>query len=63
MKTQRKKDEWDSINYENLTSKENELIRKARRNGFAEFYAAFPNWQSQGINTLKAAKEYLNKIK
>ena len=63
MKAQIKKDEWDSINYENLTSKENELIRKARRNGFAEFYPALPNWESQGINTLKAAKEHLNKIK
>lgn len=63
MKAKLKKDEWDSINYENLTSKENELIRKARRNGFAEFYPAYPNWQSQGTNTLKAAKEYLIKIK
>lgn len=54
-----KKDEWDSINYDNLTPEENELIRKARRAGFAEFYPMFPSWTDQGINTLKAAKQFL----
>lgn len=57
MKT--KKDQWDNINYENLTKEENNIIRTARRKGYAVFYPAFPNWQSQGINTLNGAKEYL----
>lgn len=53
-----KKDEWDSINYDNLTKEENEIIRKARRNGFASFFPMYPSWQDQGINTLKAAIKY-----
>ena len=54
-----KKDQWDNINYENLTKDENNIIRSARRKGFDAFYPALPNWESQGINTLKGAKEYL----
>lgn len=55
-----KKDEWDSINYDNLTNEENEIIRKARRNGFASFWPMYPSWEDQGINTLNGAKEFLN---
>ena len=33
-----KKDQWDNINYENLTKDENNIIRTARRKGFDAFF-------------------------
>ena len=49
-------DDWDGINYGDLTSEENELIRKARRAGFAAFY---PMGERTGELTLKAAQKFL----
>jgi hypothetical protein len=62
MKTTKKtKDQWDEINYPELTKEENQTIRKARRLGFGDFYPAFPNAETQSKRTLNGAVEYINK--
>lgn len=48
-------DEWDEINYPDLTAEENTDIRVARRLGYAVFY---PN-TSPGSVTLKGARKFL----
>lgn len=60
---EKKKDQWDEIHYDNLSPNENELIRFARRRGFAEFFPMSTNWEAQGINTLKAAIKFLDNLK
>jgi hypothetical protein len=52
-------DEWQSINYPELTAEENTDIRVARRLGLAVMYPAYPNAEAQSRNTLKAARAYL----
>jgi len=59
MKTKKKKDQWSTIHYPDISFEENELIRFARRNGFAEFY---PCYENQGALTLKGANKFLAKI-
>jgi len=61
--TKKPKDQWDEINYPELTKEENEIIRKARRLGFADFYPAFPNAETQSKITLSGAIEHINKLK
>ncbi len=53
------KDEWDEITYPTLSAEENELIREARRKGFAIFY---PYTATCDQNTLRAAKEHLDSL-
>ena len=48
-------DEWDEINYPDLTPEQNTDIRVARRLGYAMFY---PN-TLPGEVTLKGARKYL----
>jgi hypothetical protein len=57
---EKSKDQWDEINYPELTKDENQIIRKARRLGFADFYPSFPNAETQSKNTLNGAIKYLN---
>ena len=49
-------DEWQSINYEELTAEENTDIRVARRLGYAMF---FPNGPDCGRVTLRGARKYI----
>lgn len=48
-------DKWTSITYPTLTDDENELIRKARRDGYGVFYPV----GKQDEATLRGAKEFL----
>lgn len=60
MKTKKMRiDEWAEINYPELTEAENELIRDARRKGFANFYPAFPDAMTQSLKTLEGAEKFL----
>jgi len=59
MKTKKKKDQWSTIHYPNISDADNDLIRIARRNGFAVFY---PASDFQDALTLEAAKKFLDRI-
>lgn len=52
-------DEWSEIRYPELNAQQNELIREARRKGFADFYPAFPDGRTQSFNTLSGAIVFL----
>lgn len=45
-----------------LTDNENEEIREARREGFAEFWPVYPNGEAQANNTLRGARRFLRGI-
>ena len=45
--------------FSELTREENKIIHKARIEGFASFYPAYPSAESQARDTLKGAKEFL----
>jgi cystathionine beta-lyase/cystathionine gamma-synthase len=53
-------DQWDRINYPELSPAENEEIRRARRQGFAAMFSAYPNAEAQAKRTLDAARKFLN---
>ncbi len=53
------RDQWDSITYPSLTDAENDVIRTARRKGFADFYPAYPTAESQDLQTLASARAFM----
>lgn len=55
----KRQDEWDTIKYPTLTDSENERIRLARRSGFALFFPAVPDGETQDSRTLEMAERFL----
>lgn len=55
----KQQDAWDLVNYPELDSHQNEIIRIARRLGFADFFPSVPSAQAQAENTYAAAKKFL----
>jgi hypothetical protein len=55
-------DQWDNINYPELSAEDNELIRKARRAGYAAMFPAFPTAEAQSRNTLNGARKFLREV-
>ena len=52
-------DQWERINYPELTAEENSDIRVARRLGFASMFPAYPDAGVQARSTLKAALAWI----
>lgn len=52
-----KPDKWDRIHYPDISASKNEMIRKARRLGFCEFW---PSGDNQGAFTCRGARDFLN---
>lgn len=52
-------DEWDLIRYPSLTDEQNDLIRRARRLGFATFFSVDTSTATQDQRTLEAAEKFM----
>lgn len=52
-------DEWDLIRYPSLTDEQNDLIRRARRMGFATFFSVDTSTATQDQRTLEAAEAFM----
>ena len=60
-KTRKGRRPWNSPSYATLTESQNEVVRRARRMGFAEIFALYPDEATRDKLTYTAARDFVTR--